>query len=94
VDVEVRRTTWRGLSGKLVFCFFQWPRKSMDFVKQIREKVETMGFYIKDYYEQIRPSLVKGKVFLKAEIKKKVEEGWRDWHIGWRLPETGSIRST
>jgi hypothetical protein len=35
-----------GMSGKLVFASFQWPRESMDFVKQIREKVVIQGYTV------------------------------------------------
>jgi hypothetical protein len=43
----------------------------MDFVNKILEKVETMGFNKKEYYTRVSPALVEGRVFLRAEIKKK-----------------------
>jgi hypothetical protein len=57
----------------------------MDLVKQVREKVETMGFNRKDYYTRDRLLLVEGRVFLKAEIKKK--DGRRfEGLVYWRAP--------
>jgi hypothetical protein len=57
----------------------------MDFVKQVREKVETMGFNRKDYFTRDRLLLVEGRVFLEAEIKKK--DGRRfEGLVYWRAP--------
>ncbi len=45
--------------------------KYVFFFGGIREKVVTMGYDRKIYYLQIRLTLVEGKVFFKADIKKK-----------------------
>ncbi len=56
----------------------------LDFVNKIREKGETMGFDRKDYYMRVRPALVEGKVYLRAETKKKVG-GWFEGLACWRV---------
>ncbi len=56
-------------AGLVASC--QWLKKCIYFVNKIWEKVETMGFNKKEYYTRVRPALIVGWVFLRAEIKKK-----------------------
>jgi hypothetical protein len=64
---------------------FQWPRECMDFVDKIREEVYKMGYDRKDHYTKVRPTLVEGRVFLRAEIKKK-DGGKFEGIAYWRAP--------
>jgi hypothetical protein len=50
---------------------FQWPKECLDFVDKIREEAHKMGYDRKEYYMKVRPAMVNGRVFLRAEIKKK-----------------------
>ncbi len=64
---------------------FQWPKECMEFVEKIREKVETMGFGKKEYYARVRPTLVDGRVLLRANTK-KIEGGKFEGLAYWRVP--------
>jgi hypothetical protein len=64
---------------------FQWPKECMEFVDNIREKVETMGFSKAEYYTRVRPARVDGRVFLRVETKRK-EEGKFKGLAYWRAP--------
>ncbi len=66
-------------------ALFQWPKECMEFVEQIREKVETMGFGKKEYYARIRPALIDGRVLLRVDTKKK-EGGKFEGLVYWRPP--------
>jgi hypothetical protein len=59
----------------------------MEFVDKIREKVDVMGYSRKDYYTKVRPVLVVGRVFLRADTKKK-EGGKFEGLAYWRVPPT------
>jgi hypothetical protein len=64
---------------------FQWPKESMDFVDKIREEVNKMGYDRKEYFTRVRPVMVEGRVFLRAEVKKK--DGGRFESLAyWRAP--------
>ncbi len=62
--------------------------KGMYGVDQIREKVETMGFGKTEYYTRVRPVLVKGKVLLRADTKRKEGEKFEGLAY-WRAPPRG-----
>jgi hypothetical protein len=64
---------------------FQWPRECMEFVDKIREKVEIMGFSKAEQYTRIRPVLVEGRVFLRADTKRK-DGGKFKGLAYWRVP--------
>jgi hypothetical protein len=64
---------------------FQWPKECMDFVDKIREEVDNMGYDRKEYYTRVRPSMVDGRVFLRADVKKK-DGGRFEWLANWRAP--------
>jgi hypothetical protein len=64
---------------------FQWPKECMDFVDKIREEVHNMGYDRKEYYTRVRPSMVDGRVFLRADVKKK-DGGRFEWLANWRAP--------
>jgi hypothetical protein len=66
---------------------FQWPKECMEFVDKIREKVEKMGYGRKDFYTKVRPILIEGRVFLRADTKKK-EGGKFEGLAYWRVPPT------
>jgi hypothetical protein len=59
---------------------FQWLKECMD-----PEKVETTEFDKKEYYTRVRPELVLGRVFLRAEIKMK-DGGKFEGLVFWRMP--------
>jgi hypothetical protein len=64
---------------------FKWPKESLDFVKGLREKVEEMGYDSKTYFTRIRPTLLKGSAYLRADVRKK--EGGSFVTLGyWRTP--------
>jgi hypothetical protein len=64
---------------------FQWPTECMEFVYKIREKVDTMGYGIKEFYMKVRPIMIEGRVFIRADTKKK--EGVRFERLAyWRVP--------
>ncbi len=52
---------------------FQWPKKCMEFVDKIREKVETMGYGKKEYYTTVRPAVAHGRVYTKRKVGGKFE---------------------
>jgi hypothetical protein len=64
---------------------FQWPKECMDFVDKIREKVDMMGYGKKEFYTKVRPVMIEGWVFLRAETKKK-EGGKFEGLAYWRAP--------
>jgi hypothetical protein len=64
---------------------FQWPTECMDFVDKIREEVDNMGYNRKEYYTRVKPSMVDGQVFLRADVKKK-DGGRCEWLAYWRAP--------
>jgi hypothetical protein len=66
---------------------FQWPKECMEFVDKIREKVDVMGYSRKDHYTKVRPVLIEGRVFLRADTKKK-EGGKFEELAYWRVPPT------
>jgi hypothetical protein len=77
LEVLVRKA---GLSTTI-----QWPKECMEFVDKIREKVDTMGYGRKDFYTKVRPTLIEGRVFLRADTKKK-EGGKFERLAYWRVP--------
>ncbi len=64
---------------------FQWPKECMEFVGKIREKVDMMGYGRQDFYTKVRPILIEGRVFLRADTKKK-EGGNFEGLAYWRVP--------
>jgi hypothetical protein len=64
---------------------FQWPKECMEFVDKIREKVDEMGYGRKDFYTKVRPILIEGRVFIRADTKKK-EGGKFEGLAYWRVP--------
>ena len=68
-----------------ILVSFQWPKESLDFVKGLREKVEDMGYASKMYFARIRPAMVEGTIYIRAEVRKK--EGGRFEKLGyWSTP--------
>ena len=68
-----------------IIVSFQWPKESMDFVKELRDKVEEMGFEKKTYFTRIRPTVVEGTVYIRADVRKK--DGGSFAKLGyWRTP--------
>jgi hypothetical protein len=54
-------------------------------VKGLREKVEEMGYESKAYFTRIRPTLVEGSAYIRADVRKK--EGGSFVTLGyWRTP--------
>jgi hypothetical protein len=64
---------------------FQWPKECMEFVDKIREKIEIMGFGKMEHYTRMRPVLVDGQVFLKADTRRK-DGGKFEGLAYWRVP--------
>jgi hypothetical protein len=64
---------------------FQWPTKCMEFVYKIREKVDMMGYSRKEFYTKVRPIVIEGRVFIRADTKKK-EGGRFEGLAYWRVP--------
>jgi hypothetical protein len=64
---------------------FQCPKECMEFVDKIRKNVDTMGYGRKDFYMKVRPILIEGRVFLRADTKKK-EGGKFEGLAYWRVP--------
>jgi hypothetical protein len=63
----------------------QWPKECMEFVDKIRDEVDKMGYDKKEYYTRVRPAMVEGRVFLRADIKKK-DGGRFEGLAYWRAP--------
>jgi hypothetical protein len=65
----------KGKVGKLSkesrFAYLQWPKEILKFVKRVREKVKKMGFARKTYFTWVRLTLIDGKVYIRAECRKK-----------------------
>jgi hypothetical protein len=57
----------------------------MDFVTGVREKVEETGYERHVYFTRIRPALVEGRVYIRADVKMK--EGGKFKRVAyWRTP--------
>ena len=66
---------------------FHWPKELMDFVYDIRSKVEQMGYKKDEYYVKVRPFIMDGVPQLRAEVKKKDEGGSSFERVGcWPCP--------
>ncbi len=68
-----------------VIVSFYWPKECMDFVDKICEEVNKMGYDRKEYFTRVRPAMFEGRVFLRAEIKKK-DGGRFEGLAYWRAP--------
>ena len=64
---------------------FQWPKESLEFVSGVREEVERMGYGRKAFYTRVRPTVVEGRVVIRAEYRRK-EGGKFEQLAWWRLP--------
>jgi small-conductance mechanosensitive channel len=64
---------------------FQWPKEILEFVNDIREEIEKMGYERKAFFTRLRPTLVDGRVYIRAECRKK-EGGKFEQLACWRLP--------
>jgi len=47
-----------------------WPKEIVDFVYDVRRKVEQMGYKKEEYFVRVRPFKVDGVPQLRAEVKK------------------------
>jgi hypothetical protein len=63
----------------------------MDFVKQVREKVETMDSTGRTISREIGFYWLKEGFSSKQRLRRRMEEGSRDWYIGERLLEQGVL---
>ena len=64
---------------------FQWPKESLEFVNGVRERVEKMGYGRKAYFTRVRPTVIEGRVMIKAECRNK-DGGKFEQLACWRLP--------
>ena len=70
---------------------FQWPKESLDFVEGVREKVENLGYERKTYFARIRPTVVEGTVYIRADVKRK-DGGKFEKLAYWRIPPRDRAR--
>jgi signal transduction histidine kinase len=68
-----------------IFVSFQWPKECMDFVRGLREKVEEMGYGLKTNFVRIRPVVVEGTVYFRADVKDKARGNFEKVAY-WRTP--------
>ena len=68
-----------------IFVSVQWPKESLNFVKELREKVEQMGYERKTYFARIRPTVVEGTVYIRVDVKRK-EGGNFERLAYWSIP--------
>ncbi len=64
---------------------FQLPKESLEFVNNVREKVEEMGYERKAYFTRVRPIFMDGRVMIRADCRSK-EGGKFEQLAYWRLP--------
>jgi hypothetical protein len=66
---------------------FHWPKEMVDFVYDIRRKVELMGYRKEEYFVKVRPFKVDGVPQLRAEVKKMDGRGGNFERVGcWSCP--------
>ncbi len=75
---KILRKAWLHVS-------FQRPKKILELVNDVREEIEKMGYERKAFFMRLRPTLVDGRVYIRAECRKK-EGGKFEQLAGWRLP--------
>jgi hypothetical protein len=54
---------------------FHWPREMLEFVDEVRGRVEGMGYRKEEYFIKVRPYKVEGVLQLRAEVKRKDGKG-------------------
>ena len=51
------------------FPVYHWPIECLEFIKEARAEVRSMGFSENSHYVKIRPEWREGRMELKAEVK-------------------------
>jgi hypothetical protein len=70
-----------------VHLAFHWPKELMDFVYDIRRKVDQLGYREDEYHVKVRPFKLDGVPQLRAEVKKIVGRGGSFERVGcWSCP--------
>jgi hypothetical protein len=54
---------------------FHWPKEMLEFVDEVRGRVEGMGYRKEEYFMKVRPYKVEGVLQLRAEVKRKDGKG-------------------
>jgi hypothetical protein len=73
---QVERERLEGMLRRVgVRAAFHWPREMLEFVDEVRGRVEGMGYRKEEYFIKVRPYKVEGVLQLRAEVKRKDGKG-------------------
>jgi hypothetical protein len=66
---------------------FHWPKEMLEFVDEVRGRVEGMGYRKEEYFIKVRPYKVDGVLQLRAEVRRKDGKGEGFTRVGsWSCP--------